>query len=147
MSINKSYRGRLNDTEIETISLKTNNGKTGYRIKKFQGLPGLPGNDNFESVVKIYSIPQTTATNDMDFNDSTLLAALFYTSYGVGGANTDVVIFDNTTFNQDIFVTYNETGGGASGETFNFYIELEVVPLSDIEATMATLKDIRAIKA
>jgi len=143
----KSFRGKLADSGIDTISLHTNNGSVGYRVKNLQGLPGVPGNDNFESVIKIYSVPQSTATNTMDFNDQTLLAVIFYSSYGVGGANTDVVIFDNATFNQDIYVTYKESGGGASGETFNYYIELESMPLALDENTVATLKDIRNIKS
>ena len=34
-----------------------------------------------------------------------------------------VVVFDNMTFNQDIYITYKESGSGASAETFNYYIE------------------------
>jgi hypothetical protein len=143
----KSFRGRVADGGIETIFLHTNNGSTGYRIKNFQGLPGAPGTDNFESVIKIYSVSQTTATNTMDFNDQTLLGVIFYSSYGVGGANTDVVIFDNAVFNQDIYVTYKEAPSAASGEEFNFYIELEQIKLDINENTVATLKDIRNIKS
>jgi hypothetical protein len=143
----KSFRGKIADDGIDTISLHTTNGSTGYKIKKFLGLPAAPGTDNFESVIKIYSVSQTTATNTMDFNDQTLLGVIFYSSYGVGGANTDIVIFDNVVFNQDIYVTYKEAPAAASGESFNFYIELEQVKLDLTENTVATLKDIRNIVA
>jgi hypothetical protein len=140
----KTFRGRLADGGQDTIKLSTNNGLTGYKIVKFQGLPGEPGNDNFESVMKIFTNEPDSVTNTMNFSNPTLLGVLFYTSYGVGGANTDVVVFDNAVFNQDIYITYKESSGGASGELFNYHIELEQVKLSKDEATVATLKDMRA---
>ena len=143
----KSFRGQIADNCIQTVPLSTNNGSTGYRIKKLEGIPGLPGNDNFESVIQVWSVPQTAASNAIDFSDQTLLGMIFYSSFNAGGANTDVVVFDNMTFNQDIYITYKESGSGASAETFNYYIELEQVSLDLTENTVATLKDIRNIEA
>ena len=65
----KSFRGKLADDAIEAIFLHTNTGSTGYRIKKFQIMPGNPTNDNMEATVKIYKIPQTAASNTIDFED------------------------------------------------------------------------------
>ena len=45
------------------------------------------------------------------------------------------------TFNQDIFVTIDDSQNVAGA---NFYLELEQVKLSKDEATVATLKDMRA---
>jgi len=53
-----------------------------------------------------------------------------------------VVIFDNEVFNQDIYITYTDNGGG-SNEDINYYIELEQIKLDLSENTVATLKDIR----
>ena len=141
----KSFRGLLADGAIDTIPLSTNNGSTGYRITKMQLIGEQPGTTNIESTVKIFSIPQTTATNNIDFSDNTLLAAGHYAK----GNNTaevqrDIVVFDNMTFNQDIYVTAVETQGS---EPTNYYIELEQIKLSLDENTVATLKDIRNIKS
>jgi len=141
----KTFRGSVTDGGQDTIVLHTNNGSTGYRIVKFESLPSAPGTDNFEAIVKIYSVEQTTFTGTIDFNDQTLLATIFYTSYATGGANTDIIIFDRMIFNQDIYITYSESGSGASGEVMNYYLELEQIKLDLSESTVATLKDIRNV--
>ena len=140
----KSFRGNLADDGIQTVPLSTNDGSTGYRIKKLEGIPGLPGNDNFESVIQVWSVPQTAASNAIDFSDQTLLGMIFYSSFNAGGANTDVVVFDNMTFNQDIYITHKDN---ATGVDVNYYIELEQIRLDLTENTVATLKDIRNIEA
>ena len=141
----KSFRGKVADNGIDTVSLSTNNGSTGYRIVKFQLMAIDPMSNNQESVVKIYSIPQTTATGTIDFSDNTLLAAGYLENDSSGATptfNEASIIFDNMTFNQDIYITHLEQGADA----VNYYIELEQVKLSLDENTVATLKDIRNIK-
>jgi hypothetical protein len=129
------------DTSIDTISLHTNNGSTGYRIKKLSIIDGAPGTAEIELVCKVYSTPQTTADGLIDFSDNTLLAVGYYTeSANVAYPGFQTVIFDNMTFNQDIYVTAVDVA--SSGET-NYYIELEQVKLDLGENTVATLKDIR----
>ena len=51
------------------------------------------------------------------------------------------VVFDNVKFNQDIYITHQDE---AVGQSFNYYLELEQVKLDLNEATVATLKDMRA---
>ena len=71
----KSFRGKIADTDVDTISLHTNTGATGYRITKFQIIPEDPGANNGEHTVQIFKIPQAspfTATT-VDFSDNTLL--------------------------------------------------------------------------
>ena len=135
----KSFRGKIADNTIDTISLHTNDGSVGYRVVKFEVIGQEPMGTDQEAVVKIYSIPQTTATNTIDFADQTLLGVAFYendanTAY-FGGTS---IIFDNTTFNQDIYVTNQSSTG-----SINYYIELEQIKLDLNENTVATLKDIR----
>ena len=144
----KTFRGLLKDGDVQQIRLSTNNGLTGYRISKFELLSEKPGDVHNENVVQIYSTGtnsngvERTANNDIDFNDPTLLAAGFYRQDAsriyMPSAN---VIFDDKTFNQDIFITnkiVDEVGN------VNYLIELEQVKLSKDEATVATLKDMRA---
>ena len=139
----KSFRGLMSDGSIDTISLHTNTGSTGYRITKFQLMPNDPTDENIESVLKVYTIPQTTATDDIDFSDNTLLAAGFHKNANIGNYSADtIVVFDNMTFNQDIYITMKADD---TADKMNYYIELETMPLALNENTVATLKDIRNI--
>jgi hypothetical protein len=143
----KSFRGKIADGGIETISLHTNTGSVGYKIIKFQLFAPDPGATTQESVVKIYKIPQTTATATVDFNDNTMLASAYYKDNSSDANPTSfIVVFDNEIFNQDIYVTCNDPGGGIN-ESMNYYIELEQIKLDLNENTVATLKDIRNIKS
>ena len=141
----KSFRGLMGDGDIETISLHTNDGSTGYKIIKLQLFAANPGLVNQEMVVKVFSIPQTTATSATDFSDNTLLAVSYYKANEAPNNNfMTTTIFDNAKFNQDIHLTCKDA---STGESVNYYIELEQVKLSLDENTVATLKDIRNIEA
>jgi len=137
----KTFRGLIVDGAQDTIVLHTNNGSTGYRVVKFEGMPNTPGAVSQESVLKIYSVAQTTFDNVVDFSNNTLLGVLFV-KQGAGDEQTSyhTVFFDNMIFNQDIYITHKDT---SSGESCNYYIELEQVKLDLSESTVATLKDIR----
>ena len=141
MSIMKSFRGKLADSEQQRISLSTNNGLTGYTIKKFELMP-IDADEDVESTVKVYSVEQSTVDADIDFNQNTLLAVgIIRAGTGVSQPLTVITVFDNVKFNQDIFISYrdNET----ADKTINYYIELEQIKLNLDEATVATLKDMR----
>ena len=140
----KSFRGKMSNNTIETISLHTNDGSIGYRIVKFQ-LMGINENTAYENTMKIYKIPQTTATENIDFSDNTLLAAALYgDSSDSKTFSMQTIIFDNEIFNQDIFITY--IGQTGFQNDINYHIELEQVKLSLDENTVATLKDIKNIE-
>tara|TARA_Y100001951_G_scaffold60779_1_gene48367 strand:- start:420 stop:848 length:429 start_codon:yes stop_codon:yes gene_type:complete len=137
----KSFRGLLEDEGIARIRLSTKQGMIGYKIHKFQIIGEQPGTTNIESTVKIFSVPTTTATNNVDFSDPTLLAAGHYAKgNNTAEVQSDIVVFDNMIINQDIYVTAVETQGS---EPTNYYIELERVKLDLNDATVATLKDMR----
>lgn len=133
------------DGAIDTISLSTRDGSIGYRIVKFELMPQKPGDDQYESIVKIYKVPQTVADAVVNFSDQTLLGVSVWTS---GNISTDNIwvpytsIFDKEIFNQDIYLTHQETDS-ATPVSINYYIELEQIKLDLNENTVATLKDIR----
>ena len=130
---------------LETINLHTNDGSTGYKIKKFEAMPQDPSGNSGTNVLKIYTIPQTTATSTIEFDDNTLLAAavISHNASAFQYPPETVVIFDNVKFNQDIYITQLDADGNATA--CNYHIELEMVNLSLDENTVATLKDIRNI--
>ena len=138
----KTFRGILEDGGQDKIRLTTKKGKIGYRIKKFLVMPEQPGNTAQESVVKIFKIKQTTvptASATIDLSDGNLLAV------GYQDLNTQsltVIIFEQEIFNQDIFITYTDNGGGTN-EDCNYYVELETMTLTDNAAAVSTLRDIR----
>tara|TARA_Y100001963_G_C6398053_1_gene272808 strand:- start:44 stop:493 length:450 start_codon:yes stop_codon:yes gene_type:complete len=139
----KSFRGKIADSTTDTINLHTNNGSTGYRIVKFEVMPVDPTADEAENVVKIFTIPQTTESVTIDFSDNTLLAASFIEGHGSTIYLTrTTTIFDNMTFNQDIYVSNKSP----QAKAVNYYIELEAMPLALDENTAATLKDIKNIE-
>ncbi len=139
----KSFRGKIADLGSETIHLHTNNGSTGYRIKKLEIMSAQPGVLDESHVVQIFTVAQTdTSTYDnVDFSDPTLLAAAFLQqddqNYNPG---FESISFDNKTFNQDIYVVHADV---KNTQPINYHIELEQVKLDLNENTVATLKDIR----
>jgi len=141
----KSFRGQIANNTIDIISLHTNDGSVGYRIKKFEIMPTSPHDTPYENIVQIFSIEQTAASSTMDFSDNTLLAAGFMSGSASTNNSEDMhIVFDNTTFNQDIYIT-NLAPDTATAA--NYYIELEQIKLGLDENTVATLKDIRNIKS
>jgi hypothetical protein len=143
----KSYRGLLAQDAMDTILLHTNTGSTGYRIVKFQLMPYIfgAGSGELESVVKIYKIPQSSATEFIDFSDNTLLAAATINNDSAADQYPSVLatVFDNEIFNQDIYITHKNQH--ADGASVSYYFELEQMNLDLNENTVATLKDIRNI--
>jgi len=139
----KSFRGQIPHAGTEQIRLSTNDGLTGYKIKKFQLLQ-TDANENVESTVKVFSIqpdPAVAVSGTLDFNDPTILAAaMYWASTAQADVHENIVVFDNTVVNQDIFITHYDYGFAAA---INYYIELEQVKLDLNEATVATLKDMR----
>ena len=148
----RSFKGQIAANEVDTISLHTNTGKTGYRIVKFSVFPQKPGTSTGENLVQIFTIDSSainaadaTVATDVDFSDNTLLAVGFV---GSSTNNTQLapipsVIFDNMKFNQDIFIAHKDESGNLA--PVNYYIELELSNLALDENTVATLKDIRNI--
>lgn len=137
----KSFRGQLADGGQDHIRLQTNNGRTGYRIVKFQTTLKSWGTVTAECVTKVYKQEQTAVDGVIDFTDNNLLASNVF-SYNTSGniaGDPSIIIFDNQIFNQDIYVTQQAD----SDTPVNYYIELEVISLSDQAAEYTTLKDIR----
>ena len=142
----KTFRGLIEDDTQETIVLHTNDGKTGYRIVKFDLIPNEPGGLDGEHVVQIWKVSQTTNSNKIDLSDNTLLGAGYCSNDTSGDAypTRQTILFDQEIFNQDIFVTHKIRNGSGS---MNYYIELEQIKLDLNESTVATLKHIRNKKS
>lgn len=139
----KTFRGILSDGGQDTIRLSTVDGMTGYKIHKFQIFAEHPGTVNYENVVKLFKVEQDSVTDDVNFSDSRLLGVAYLESRSLsasGHAENNNVVFDQETFNQDIFITHKDAD---TGTKCNYYLELEQVRLDLGEATVATLKDMR----
>ena len=136
-----SYRGLLQSGGQDRILLSTKKGKAGYRIIKFQTIGKNLTDQAIESVMQIWETEQTTVTDDVDFSSTTLLAVSFWKSHG-DTLNSMQVVFDQVTFNQDIYIT-NKDNAGSPAEPCNYYLELERVPLSEEEAMVTTIMSIR----
>jgi len=141
----KTFRGLMADNTQDTIVLHTNDGSTGYRIVKFQVISyDMPGTSP-EGVMQIWKTSQDVITQPapltIDFSNQQLLAAAYFSGSNSPSYTQDqVIVFDTEIFNQDIYVTYNDSQDSVS---MNYYIELEQIKLDLNENTVATLKDIR----
>ena len=140
-----SFRGQVPIGVEEKLNLKTLDGKTAYKIVKFQIMPFRPGVTSVELVSKIYSKSQTgNETSTVDFTEANLLAANYYQDNNADAyPSASDVIFDNSVTNQNIFVYV--MCALPSTQPVNYYIELEAMSITDIEATMLTLKNIRSV--
>ena len=142
-----TFRGLLGDGGQEPIHLQTIDGTTGYRVIKFQLMPEKPGTTDYEHIMKIWKIKQTTIDESINFSDSILLGAAFTEGAAATNfiGNPLTVIFDQEIFNQDIYVTQKDVS--ANAKACNYYIELEQFKLDINANTVATLKDIRNVTA
>jgi len=139
----KTFRGLIAAGAQDTIVLHTNDGGTGYRIKNFRVIPKSPTDNTVEAIMQIWKV-STTATDQIDFSNQTLLGSVFYNQDSTAANNiSSVIIFDQDVFNQDIYITNVE---GLSSSPMNYYLELEQVKLDLSESTVATLRDIRNLK-
>jgi hypothetical protein len=138
-----TYKSKLDDAEIQTISLSTNNGLTGYRIIKFEIMATEPGAQTCENIVKIYK-SDPSADGLIDFSDNNLLAAAYFENNAGAGSLPfyQFASFDREMFNQDIFITGADVNGT---QPINYYLELEAIKLSDVESTMLTLQSLRTV--
>tara|TARA_Y100001963_G_scaffold69977_1_gene97441 strand:+ start:1337 stop:1777 length:441 start_codon:yes stop_codon:yes gene_type:complete len=144
MSRTMSYKGTLAMGLEERIRLATIKGKVGYKITKFQIISTAPGTIVSELVGKITKVKDPNIGPTIKFTDADLLAVAYVKeSISTSGGMNQIIIFDNEKFNQDIFVNITD----AAGETTpaNYYIELEAMPLSDLQSTQLTLKSLRTI--
>ena len=135
----KTFRGMLADGGQDRLRLSTIKGKVGYRIVKFDFIPNAPTTSS-DNIVQIWKNEQTsvpTSGGTIDFTDSSLLGVIFYNA----GKIVLISFFDTETFNQDIYITNTDNTGTVGA---NYYIELEVIPLSDQAAEYTTIKDLRA---
>ena len=138
----KTFRGQGADGDIITIRLGTNNGLTGYKLKKFDGISTSPGKVDQETILQLFTVKPDSAVDTVDFNSPTLLGVVYFKDFATNdNAPSDhTIIFDTMKFNQDIYLTISDA---RSTNGANYYIELEQMKLDVNEATVATLKDMR----
>jgi len=145
MSKRLSFRGILDAGLEDKIKLATKDGKTGYQIKKFQIIMEEQGAANYETVVHIYSTANNAAGTTIDFSQGDLLAVAYIEDNDVYNYPiSQVIIFGNEIFNQDIYVNTASLTGTVR---VNYYIELEAFPLTDLESTKLTLQSLRTISS
>jgi hypothetical protein len=140
-----TYRGQIPTGEQERLHLSTNNGLTGYRIKKFQVISSTPGGGNAEYVMKVRLTSDDNVGPVVNFNDPSIVAVAFHTDRTTNESSNETIIFDSEVFNQDIFVTCADVTGNTV--PCNYYLELEKMKLDLNASTFSTLKNIRERQA
>ncbi len=139
----KTFKGLSADDSITKIRLSTNNGLTGYKIMKLRLMAEDYTSSN-EVSVKLFTVEPDSATAPFDFSDPTLVAAAYLDAPTAAHAygTDDAIVVDNKIVNQDMWLTVKDVAG--NGKSVNWYLELEQLSLALNEATVATLKDMRA---
>jgi len=123
-----SFRGLLKDGKQKKISIQGSVGSIAWRITKFEGLPNIPFTSGQEDVLKVYREKQSSVDGAINFDDNQLLAALAHAGSVAATGVSSTVIFDNSLFSRNIYVTHKDVGAG--GRDYNYYIELEEVTVS-----------------
>jgi len=131
-----SFRGLLGDGGQDEINLERQNVNLAYRIVKLEIMGEKPGANSQKSVVKIYREEQTSIDAEVDFTNTNLLgAALWFNKVTIDFPISETIIFDNALFSRNIFITAKDL---EDGESTNYYVELEEVPVG--AATLMQLK-------
>jgi len=141
-----SFRGQVPDGKQKEINIQGSVGAIAWRITKFQTMDTAPGDNNIESICKIYRESQSSIDGVVDFNDAELLGVVYFTNNTspniIGQLST--IIFDRTIFVRNIFVTNNDGTGGAL--SINYYLELEEVTVSTAGKAQLALAAVRRTK-
>lgn len=132
-----SFRGLLADGGEDEINLERQNVNLAYRVVKFELFAALPGGASQESIVKIQREQGSTIDGTVDFTDTNLLGVGYLLNHLTATDNPAYmdVIFDNTLFSRNIYITHIDV---KDSHSCNYYIELEEVPVS--ASTLMQLK-------
>jgi len=131
-----SFRGLLDASGQDEINLERQNLNLAYRIVRFEAMSNTPFAGSGEHILKIYREEQSSIDAVVDFDDVDLLGVALWRASATElyPLATDV-IFDNTLFSRNIYVTHSDINTSIS---CNYYIELEEVPVG--AATLMQLK-------
>ena len=80
MSTIKAFRGKIAHNGQERIYLAGGDSDKGYRINRFQVIPKSPTDSSIEGIVMIWKEEQSVLTDQVDFNNDTLIGVAFHRS-------------------------------------------------------------------
>ena len=126
-----SFRGVLGDGDQRKIRIEGPVGAIAWRITKFEVMGNKPGiSSPVESIVSIWREEQASvavSAFEVNFDQDELLGTAIWTMGETTYSNDAAVIFDNSLFSRNIWVTHTDN---AASESCNYYIELEEVKVS-----------------
>jgi hypothetical protein len=123
-----SFRGLLADGKQRKIRIQGSVGAIAWRITKLQ-IISYNMNEDAEHIVQVFREQQSSVSNVYNFDDDELLGAAFLrVNKTAPGTNISTIVFDNTLFVRNIWITQDDVGG--SSVSCNYYIELEEVKVS-----------------
>ena len=140
-----SFRGLLVDGGQDKIRIQGPTGEIAWRITKFQIIREAP-TASIDHVVKILrekvtTVPESSAKIDLTESELLAVAAISGTTFG---EIYTTIIFDNSLFSRNIYVTHTDNDGS---EGCNYYIELEEVKVGKSGMAQLSLAAARRVQS
>ena len=133
----KKFSGLIPNLGLERIYLAGVESGKGFKVKDLQIISSQPGAIDYEYIVQVYMTKRTSTGlyDNIDFTKDDLLAVA-YLSGDTSETHSDfqTVIFDETVFNQDIYISTADISG--STLPVNYMLTLEEVKMSDNESAV-----------
>ena len=134
----RSLRGNLREGVVKRLVVDDGMLTRGMRIRKFivAGDPNFSGDD-------VYAVLgfQGTFPNIWDWSDNNQVAWASTNTQGQAGVNAPFSLIDqDATVVRDLFIV-GQVGAGGGSSNFNYYIELELVDLTEDESILQLIKE------
>ena len=134
----RTLRGQLQEGTVKRLVVDDGMLTRGMRVRKFivSGDPGSSANDCFAVLGFQGSFPSI-----WDWSDNNQIAWASSNIISTAGAEPPFSLVDrDATIVRDLFITGQvSTGGGTS--VFNYYIELELVDITEDESILQLIKE------
>ena len=133
----RSLRGQFTEGTVKRLVVDDGMLTRGMRVRKFIvcGDPSGGGNDCFATLGF-----QGTFPSIWDWSDNNQIA--WASTAVLTGAATDLfsLVDQDATVVRDLFIT-GQIGGGGGGNVINYYVELELVDITEDESILQLIKE------
>ena len=134
----RSLRGKVKEGVVKRLVVDDGMLTRGMRIRKFivAGDPNYSGDDVYAVLGFQGSFPSI-----WDWSDNNQIAWASTNNQSQAGVNAPFSLIDkDATIIRDLFII-GQVGSGGGSSTFNYYIELELVDITEDESILQLIKE------